>query len=344
MVGRIREILHITQYRTPSRHAWLPRCPAKSREALRDLAAKGEHWHGATEHLPCDACRCVNVAGKGTRMAQYRNGANRRFWRFTSDDIGHYGLGFCARHEGASDRLRMLGLLRAYEHYFRLVELGKEYEDTVSRNFIANMRGVAMGRDPRRMFSAELKYMLDKFNALRAVLDGHGEFTESSGKGPVEASDDTRLKRAMDLAKLILQADTVYHKIAQDTEGMMSYDFVCDLVVGIYDFVVRNMVLSDRDATELRKFIAERLGGATPDFPEPKDVTRQIAVGPPPEPGAVAPVEVLYAGERPDAQVVEPVSRADAERLREEVGRPARQLGRQAQEGEAPPEVTPCSG
>jgi len=73
-----KEIRQIKRKLNLPQAAPLPKCPAKSKKALNDLAIKGESWHKDKKHAPCVQCTCPNTAGLGTT---------------------HYGYGWCHLHE-----------------------------------------------------------------------------------------------------------------------------------------------------------------------------------------------------------------------------------------------------
>ena len=70
--NQIKRLLNIPQ------NAPFPKCPAKSRSALKRLDEKGETWHRNVKHAPCSICGCPRTAGLGTP---------------------HYGYGWCYQHE-----------------------------------------------------------------------------------------------------------------------------------------------------------------------------------------------------------------------------------------------------
>lgn len=64
------------------------RCHSKNHHKLKEFERKGDMSHSAPTHL-CNICCCNHVAGTGTHGDLYGLGF----------DTGHYGTGFCWKHE-----------------------------------------------------------------------------------------------------------------------------------------------------------------------------------------------------------------------------------------------------
>jgi len=67
------------------------RCPARSFKLMRQFELNGDFSHSGQQHV-CPKCQCTRKAGEGTKGEFWGDGPE---WH----EVGHYGVGFCGKHE-----------------------------------------------------------------------------------------------------------------------------------------------------------------------------------------------------------------------------------------------------
>lgn len=221
----------------PVNAGWL-RCPAKDSRKSFTFAKEGDDSHLAGGHV-CEKCRCSAVAGSGTKGDFYGLG----------EHTGHYGVGFCYRHE----RGRRAGVALSYarNQMLSLQQVGRaehpgedqikvmEYEAQISQENQEIRQGILL-----------VKKTLEDFQKL---VDDKS-LTETGKFGPRPASDATRIGLACQVARTL--SALVKEKYAIESGDYIHVDELKTRIPQMISLAYR-FILNDLDRS---KFIQEFKG------------------------------------------------------------------------------------
>lgn len=223
----------------------MPRCPARSSTFVKRAEAAGDYSHSGKRHI-CDQCRCKNTAGLLTKGDFYGLG----------DHTGHYGCGWCAKHEMgrrrrwaeefAMQHMRLLqgvGMAQSSQEDYalqvreeaRIATARREVRSQIDliRQCAQKFHDALKEEDPKRV--DELTQELKNLNHLLATngfltkeelrsamslvemaIAMRSGMTESGRGGPVPMSDDTKMRNMREWAALIAKLSLDEYKV---TEG-----------------------------------------------------------------------------------------------------------------------------
>lgn len=127
-------IFKVLYGRRPDGPHKLPRCPSRDFKIMQEFELEGDFSHSDNNHV-CAECQCRKTAGSDTKGNFWGEGPE---W----EEVGHYGVGYCAEHERVYAKKFHMDVKKfAIQHRDSIMETGRvtKYDPKAVANYQAEL-------------------------------------------------------------------------------------------------------------------------------------------------------------------------------------------------------------
>ncbi len=145
----------------------IPKCPARDFEKMQGFELENDVSHSDSHHW-CELCQCRNYAGEGTKGEFWGTGEE---WA----KVGHFGVGFCSKHEKYLNDKR-------YKGREALLDFARRHRDAImSRGPLSKQDGHAVAKHDAEASRRQLA-LVKNMEEMQKLTDEFLDFLKSSRK------------------------------------------------------------------------------------------------------------------------------------------------------------------